>query len=255
MITRVAALYDVHGNLPALRAVLGEVEREAIDLLVFGGDIAGGPMPRETLECMQPFAPRRARFIRGNGDRETVDAFDQGRRDVEREVGMSDRIDAFVASQITTDQRDFLAAFEPTVTIDIDGLGPTCFCHGTPASDTAMITTATTDERLEEIVSTTLEPLVVCGHTHRQFDRTVGSHRIVNAGSVGLPYEGSAAAYWAVIGPEVSLRRTEYDLPSALEEMRRPGCPDLEEFLGGSLIDPIDPDDVAAQLEAMGADG
>ena len=68
---RVAALYDVHGNLPALDAVLAEIAREPVDLVIVGGDVLPGPMPRAALDRLQSFGGV-ARFIRGNGDRETL---------------------------------------------------------------------------------------------------------------------------------------------------------------------------------------
>jgi predicted phosphodiesterase len=83
---RVAALYDIHGNLPALEAVLAEVEYAGIDKFVVGGDVAAGPLPRETIEALMALAPR-ARFVRGNADREIVESFDEGRKSLENEEG------------------------------------------------------------------------------------------------------------------------------------------------------------------------
>lgn len=247
---RVAALYDIHGNLPALRAVLAELAREGVETVVVGGDVAAGPFPRETIEHLMALGVG-ARFVRGNADREVVEAYDQGRRDPERESGPAERAAAFAAGQISRSQRDFLADFRPTVVLDVDGLGPTVFCHGSPRSDTEIITTATSDKRLGEIVWGVAESVVVGGHTHRQFDRRVGDHRVVNAGSVGLPYEGRAGAYWTLLGPDVSLRRTRYDVAGAAEQLRATGFPDVEEMLRESLTDPADPDEIAAFFEGL----
>jgi len=81
---RVAALCDIHGNLPALEAVLADVAREGVEMIVVGGDVAAGPLPHETIEALMALGDR-GRFVRGNADREIVDAYDHGRRDVEAE--------------------------------------------------------------------------------------------------------------------------------------------------------------------------
>jgi predicted phosphodiesterase len=251
----VAALYDIHGNLPALQAVLAEVEREDVDTILIGGDVANGPLPLATIERLMTLGDR-ARFVRGNGDREIVEAYDtEAEPELGAEVGATERIAAFAAARIERSHRDFLAAFEPVVelTIEDGGGGAVLFCHGTPDSDTAVITTATSDERLHSILRGVERELVVCGHTHRQFDRRADSVRVVNAGSVGMPYEGRRGAYWALIGSEVELRRTDYEWESALAEMRSGGLPEFDEVLHESLIEPMDPDEVAEMLEGMGA--
>ena len=190
-------------------------------------------------------------FVRGNADREVVDAYDQGRRRPEDESAPAERAAAFAAARISRNQRDFLADFRATVVLDVDSLGPTVFCHGSPRSDTEIITTATSDERLREVLSGVAETVVVGGHTHRQFDRRLDNHRFINAGSVGSPYEGRAGAYWALLGPGVSLRRTIYDVADAAEQLRSTGFPDVDEMLRESLTEPVDPDDVAAFFEDL----
>lgn len=251
---RVAALYDIHGNLPALRAVLADAAREGVGTIVIGGDVAAGPLPSQTIDQLLALG-ERARFVRGNADRELVHAYDQGRRDVQAEDGPAQRAAAFAAARITRNQRDFLSDFAGTVTIDIDGLGPTLFCHGSPRSDTEIITTATADQRLRDILAGVEQRIVVCGHTHRQFDRRVDGWRVVNAGSVGIPYEGRAGAYWALLGPEVELRHSEYDLDTAIPQLRDSGYPDLDEALEESLLQPIDPDEVADFFERQAVSG
>jgi putative phosphoesterase len=251
-VTRVAALCDIHGNLPALRAVLDVVAREGVDTLVIGGDAAAGPLPVETIERLAALGGR-ARFVRGNADREIVEAYD--RRSSGPGDGLAERSAAFAAARISPSQRDFLDRFEPTVVLEVDGLGEVLFCHGSPRSDTEIITTATAPERLRRILAGVEQRVVVGGHTHRQFDRRVDGWRVVNAGSVGIPYEGRSGAYWALLGPDVELRRTEYDLDAALEELRAGGVPDLDELLRESLLAPMDPDEVAEFFErqALGA--
>lgn len=246
----VAAIYDIHGNLPALQAVLADVDRAGAEILVVGGDVASGPQPSETLEALMAIGTR-ARFVRGNGDREVVEAYDRGATRPEDEQGPAARANAFAASVINARQRDFLAGFEATVTLDIDGLGPVLFCHGSPRSDTEIITTQTSDKRLADVLANVSEPVVVGGHTHRQIDRWISGRRYVNAGSVGAPYEGVAAGYWALLGPDISLRRTDYDIDAAVRGFRRTGYPNVDEMLEESLIDPADPDEVAAFFEGL----
>jgi diadenosine tetraphosphatase ApaH/serine/threonine PP2A family protein phosphatase len=110
----------------------------------------------------------------------------------------------------------------------------------------------TPEARLREVLSGVEAPLVVCGHTHQQFDRRAGERRVVNAGSVGMPYEGEAAAFWLLLNPEVDLRRTAYDIEAAAAEMRATGFPDIDELmLRESLLEPTDPDRVARYFEDL----
>jgi predicted phosphodiesterase len=243
---RVAALYDIHGNVPALDAVLAEVEREGVDLIVFGGDVAAGPMPAETIERMRAAG---GRCVMGNADRMMVDDFDAGRDPADAEDVML-RPMWWATTRIDRAQRDYLAGFEPAVTLEIDGLGPTLFCHGSPRSDEEKLTRATGEDRLGPILEGVEERIIVCGHTHQQFDRTLLGHRLLNAGSVGMPYEGDAAAFWLLLGPDAELRRTAYDIPAAAEVMRATGMPDVDEvILRESLLEPADPDWVTNYFE------
>jgi len=244
----VAALYDIHGNLPALQAVLGDAARSDAEAIVVGGDVAAGPLPAATIDQLMALG-ERARFVRGNADREVVEAYDAGLRDPIAEADPARRAAAFAASRISPRQRGFLASFAATVGLEIDALGPTLFCHGSPRSDTEVITAITGDQRLRGILGGIDEPTIICGHTHRQFDRRIDAWRMVNAGSVGMPYEGRAGAYWALLGHEVELRRTEYDLDRALADLRAGGFPDLDEMVRESLLEPLDPDEVAEFFE------
>jgi diadenosine tetraphosphatase ApaH/serine/threonine PP2A family protein phosphatase len=137
------------------------------------------------------------------------------------------RVD-WAARQITKAQRDVLEAWPETLVMDVDGLGPTLFCHGSPRSDDEVITRVTPAERLDGILASTAENVIVCGHTHVQFDRAHDGKRIVNAGSVGMHSEGRPGAYWALLGPGVELRRTQYDVEGAAELIRASGFPEPE---------------------------
>lgn len=248
----VAALYDIHGNLPALRAVLADVEREGVSEILVGGDVAAGPLPAETIDLLASLG-ERVRFVRGNADREVVEAFDRPLRDIGAGDGPAERAAVFAASCISRGQRDLLASFSDRVVTDIAGLGPVLFCHGSPHSDVDIITKATPELRLRQMLAGVAERLVICGHTHQQFDRYVDRLRIVNAGSVGVPYEGRPGAFWALLGPDVVLRRTDYDIAAAVVEMRAGGFPDVDDMLQDSLIKPLAPDEVADFFEDQAA--
>jgi predicted phosphodiesterase len=244
---RIAALYDIHGNLPALDAVLAEVEVIAPDAIVVGGDVGTGAMPAETIDRLRGLG-ERARSVMGNADRELVEAFDAG-WPVEGEDDEFRRLTAWGASRLDRAQRDFLAGFPPVASLEADGLGPALFCHGSPRSDTEMITARTPPERLEPMLADVEEELVVCGHTHHQFELAAGGRRVINAGAVGMPYQGAAAAFWLLLGPDVELRRTHYAVDAALETFRATGAPGIDEAMRESLIDPIDADTVARFFE------
>jgi putative phosphoesterase len=198
---RVAAFYDIHGHLPALEAVLAEVDESRVDTILVGGDVAAGLYPSETLERLRSLGDR-VRWIRGNADRELSEPV------VEREGGAAATTVEWVRSQLSDEQLAFLYGLPDQAVIEVDGLGSVRFCHATPRNDTEIVTDASPPGRLREVLAGVREPVVVCGHTHMQFDLRVGTKRFVNAGSVGMPYEDEPGAYWAILGLGVELRRT-----------------------------------------------
>jgi putative phosphoesterase len=242
---RVAALYDIHGNLPALEAVLADVDEARADLVLVGGDVVTGPFPSETLERLSGLGDR-AYFIRGNADRVLVE-------DAGEPTGPSPwpERQAWTRAQLTDEQRRLLATLAHTAAMEVGGLGEVLFCHGSPRSDEEIITRVTSPERLSEIMSGVGQRVVVCGHTHVQFDRMIGGVRLVNAGSVGMPYEDEPGAYWALLGPDVELRRTEYDLERAAAAIRASGFPGADEFADEHVLHPAGADEATEQFERM----
>jgi putative phosphoesterase len=212
---RVAAVYDVHGNLPALDAVLAEVEREGADAIVSGGDLLSPPFAAECLDRLQSLD---AVFVRGNADREAAG--------FERVV----------------------AGWPLAAELDVPGLGRVLFCHGSPRSDEEILTRISPDERVRAALDGVEAEVVVGGHVHVQYDRVAAGRRLVNPGSVGMSYEGRPGAFWALLGPDVELRRTDYDAEPMAEALRALGDEFSLERIGW-LTDPPDPDEVSAYFE------
>jgi putative phosphoesterase len=239
---RVAALYDIHGNLPALEAVLAEIDVETV---LVGGDAVLGPMPKETLALLRE---REATFIRGNCDRE-VAAPGEGDEVWTRRA-------RWAHEQMGDEELAFLRDLPHPLALEVDGLGDVLFCHGSPRSDEEILTAITPPKRLDPILDGVNQDLVVCGHTHAQFDRLVGDRRLVNAGSVGMAYEGEPGiAAWALLGPTVELRRTPYDIETAVELVRASGFPEVEQFVDEALVHPPTAEEVTAHFESLAGAG
>ena len=187
----VAALYDIHGNLPALDAVLAEVPDDAT--IVVGGDIcAGGEQPSETLARLCALGDR-VRWIRGNADRELYPG----------EGGLvPEPLVEETRGRLSEEEIVFLHELPETQRID-----DVLYCHASPRNDTDIFTERTSEERLAPLFEGLDATTVVCGHTHTQFERTVAGVRVVNAGSVGMPYEEEPGAYWLL---DLAPRRTPY---------------------------------------------
>jgi putative phosphoesterase len=232
---RVAAVYDIHGNLPALEAVLRDIREAGVDLVVVGGDVVPGPMPRETLAYLLDL-DIPVQFIHGNGDREML-AQMAGAETGNVPERFRETV-RWVARQLQPEYEQLLAGWPMTISIEIDGLGDVLFCHATPRNDTEIFTRLTPEDRLLPVFEGLNVPLVVCGHTHMQFDRMVGSIRVVNAGSVGMPY-GEPGAYWLLLGPDVQFRHTLYDLTRAAERIRGTNYPMAEDFAANNVLQPL----------------
>jgi putative phosphoesterase len=239
---RVAAIYDIHGNLPALEAVLQDIRQAEVDQIVVGGDVLPGPMPRETIGCLLDL-DIPVRFIQGNGDREVLalmkgaetGAVPEQFREVMR----------WNAKQLHPEDEELIANWPKALSMEIDGVGEVLFCHATPRSDTEVFTRLTPEERLLPIFAGLSVSLVVCGHTHMQFNRMIGKVRVVNAGSVGMPF-GKPGAWWLLLGPHIELRHTRYDLTKAAERIRATNYPQAQEFVARNVLQPSSEEEVLA---------
>jgi predicted phosphodiesterase len=237
LISSVAVLSDIHGNAVAFEAVLAEVAADPPGLIVLGGDLTWGPLPHETAELLREL-PAPALLVRGNAER----ALFEQRSETPRE--------RWLLEVHTEEDMAFLNQAAEGVTVEIAGLGPVRFCHGSPRSDEELITPATPEERLTAAVAGRPEQVVVSAHTHLQFDRRAAGIRSVNPGSIGMHYAAAPGAYWAVLGPDVDLRRTEYDVDRAVAAYRQTGDPLVEQTVE-MLLSPPTPDEVIAHAEAL----
>lgn len=245
---KIAALYDIHGNLPALEAVLAEVRAAGVDRIVIGGDVVPGPMPRETVSALMSLETP-VHFLRGNGEREILSVL--------RGTGLSASVpEAFhdtmrwVAQNLSAEQAALLASWPLTVRLMLPDLGEVLFCHATPRDDDEIFTRLTPAERLLPVFKSSGAAVIVCGHTHMQFDRVIGGVRVVNAGSVGMPF-GTPGADWLLLGPSIELRHTGYDLAAAARRVRSTAYPQGPQFAENYILTPPPEADMLAVFEPL----
>lgn len=231
---RVAAIYDIHGNLPALEAVLDAIAGYHVDLIVVGGDVVPGPMPRQVLDLLYSLETP-TRFIRGNCEMAVLDHL--AHRSLRRMPADAVEAIAWTAEQLRPEDRQAFASWPRTLRLAIGATGEVLFCHATPRDEDECFTRQTPESLLTPIFSGLDTALVVCGHTHMQFDRIVSGIRVVNAGSVGMPF-GEPGADWLLLDAGVELQHTTYDLAEAAARIRRTSYPQAEAFAEGSVLKP-----------------
>ena len=242
---RVLALYDIHGNVDALDAVLADPRAADPDAVLVGGDVVPGPFAGETLDRLEGLTVP-VHWVRGNGEREVAAA-------VGAPAPAPDDLAAVTSARTAADLgrgRARRLGGLP-LAVELDGV---LYCHASPRRDDEMLTRLSTPERWADALAGAGARLVVAGHTHQQDDRRVGDVRFVNAGSVGLPYEGDGAARWLWVADGApDLRRTEYDAAHAGARMLEAGWPDARS-IGASLVEPVEPVVVTRIFEGI-ADG
>jgi putative phosphoesterase len=246
---RVAAIYDIHGNLPALEGVLEDVRQAGVDLIVVGGDVVPGPMPVETIAALLNL-DARIQFIQGNGEVAVLSLMDGTDPTSFPEQARESLL--WTAQQLQPDHQRLLAGWPKTLRMPVEGLGDVLFCHATPGSDTEIFTRLAPERQLSPVFAGIDVPVVVCGHTHMQFDRTIGKVRVVNAGSVGMPF-GQPGAYWLLLGPDIALRRTPYDLNAAASRIRATAYPQAREFAAHNVVQPPSEQATLALFHKAGA--
>ena len=240
---RVAAIYDVHANLPALDAVLADVRAADVDHIVVGGDVVPGPMPRETLARLRDLDPPVS-FIQGNGE---VAVFAERIGTYHEPLPAAAQTSVrWTAHALASADVALIAGWPMLLTLDVVGIGRVLFCHGSPRHHNEIVLATTASERLRPLLDPLDVALVVCGHTHMPFDRQIGATRLVNAGSVGLPF-GGPGADWLLLGPGVELKHTTYDLAAAAMQVRASSYLDADNFAAQIL----EPPSAAAILAAF----
>ena len=183
-----------------LEAVLADPRAAGPDAIVVGGDVVPGAFAGAALDRLQALSGD-VHWVRGNGERETAAAVN-GPRPAEGDNAAE--MSAFTARQLGPERARALG--ELPLSVIVDGV---LFCHATPRSDEELVTRISPPEHWSEVLTDMDAALVVAGHTHQQDDRMVNGVRFVNAGSVGLPYEGDGDARWLWIEDGVpELRRT-----------------------------------------------
>lgn len=241
-----AALYDIHGNLPALEAVVAEARQAAVEDIVVGGDVVPGPMPREALECLLEL-DMPVRFLRGNGETAVLAEVRGLNSGVPAQFREAVR---WTATQLSPALQRVIESWPRTIHQPGNSLSAILFCHATPRSEVEIFTRSTSDSVLRPIFDGLGVGVVVCGHTHMQFDRLVGATRVVNAGSVGMPF-GAPGAHWLLLGEHVELRRTSYDLEAAAARIRATAYPHAEQFAVDNVLHcPSESDMLAAFARA-----
>jgi predicted phosphodiesterase len=229
-----AALADIHGNLQALEAVLADPRLAAADRIVVLGDVVTGTFPAETLDHLAAL-PGSILFLRGNADR----------------LALEDPAEwyGWVRERLGPERIQTVRSWPQTFAIDVDGLGPVRCCHALPGDDEGVVTRITPEDEFVAALEGIEERVVIGGHTHVQFDRPLGRWRYVNVGAVGRPYEGRPGAYWAMLGADVELLRTDYDVEAAAAAVRASGQPNADEA-AETLLRPTTPDEATVWWEA-----
>lgn len=242
---RVAALYDIHGNLPALDAALDAVAHAQVDAIVIGGDVVLGPMPALVLERLATLTvPVLA--LRGNCDRLVVDAA-AGVLAPRLPASVRESLE-WTAAQLSPAQLDWLSRLPMTVRVDVTGRGAVRFCHATPRSDEEIIAPATPDREVAAMLAGTEESWVACGHTHVQFRRTVAAWELLNAGSVGMS-TGAAEAHWLLLDSASEWQRTPYDAVKAASAIASTSFPGAQAFIEGHVRQAPTPEATWARLD------
>jgi predicted phosphodiesterase len=237
----VLALYDIHGNIDALEAVLADPRAANPDVVLVGGDALPGPFGRATLDRL---ATLDARWIRGNGEREVAEA-------VTSPTPADDDLAQVTAKRTVAEIGDDAAAAlgDLPLTLELDGV---LYCHATPRRDDEIVTRISSPQRWAEVLAGVDAGVVVAGHTHQQDDREVNGVRFVNAGSVGLPYEGDGDARWLWVADGVpEARQTSYDAVGAGRRMLDEGRWPDDRSLDAALIAPVEPMEVTRIFEGL----
>ena len=240
-VSRVAVVGDVHGNAVAFAAILEEIHADAPDLVVVNGDLSWGAEPEATLVLGDGLID--ALFVHGNAESALL-----------RLVGEPDsdrtEVEEWMVKQHSPQRIAEIERFAGAVSLTVEGVGHVFLCHGSPRGDQELVTQGTPDDRMRALLAGMTVDVLVTAHVHLQFEREVLGITSMNAGSVGLQYGGTPAAYWAEIGPEIRLRRTPYDVDEAERRVRSSGIPAADRIVQ-TLREPPSAEEVVEHAERL----
>jgi len=240
---KIAALGDVHGNLPALEAVLQHARGEGAKTVWNVGDFVGyGPFPEEVVALLRKEA---AVNILGNYDRKTLKV-----KKKKEKWGTKKAPEKWLAFQwayehLSKESRQFLAELPSNVRLE-ESLWHILLVHGSPEDNDEPLTPETPPERLTELAQIAKADIVICGHSHQPFVRHVEQTWFINTGTVGRADDGDPRACYALLNLEpgvfeVTYYRLDYDIDRTVNEIRRQGLPEdfAQMILHGRNLDSI----------------
>ncbi|WP_434716446.1 metallophosphoesterase family protein [Lacticaseibacillus paracasei] len=226
---KIAALYDIHGNYPALKEVLKQVKKLSPDLVVLGGDLIAGPMPLETLSLLKRVSTTfKTVGIMGNNDQDIVDIY------AKKRVGLSRKATeqlTWIANQLSYKQVSFLRNLLPSISI-----GNYFFCHAVKNDNTTVFSPRQNKAYIEALFKGVQESYIICGHTHIQFELSLPNKKIINAGSIGMPFSNQFGAQWLWLEDNrIEYKRTIFNQQVAIQLISQTEYPFKNEFIANNL--------------------
>ncbi len=199
------------------------------------GDVVLEPMSKACLDRLMEIE-MPTHFIHGNCEGFVLDFLNGNplKKQVPEKVLENIK---WTAEQLDSSYKDLLASWPKTIELEVEGIGKVLFCHATPRDENEIFTRLTSEEKLRPIFENLEVNVVVCGHTHMQFDRTIGGIRVVNSGSVGMPF-GEPGAYWLLLDKDIRFQHTQYDLEKAAGIIRRTNFPQRDDFAANNVLKP-----------------
>ena len=240
-VSRLAVIADVHGNTTALAAVVDELQRDPPELVVVDGDLSWGPEPEEALALAGEIA--NAVSVRGNAESALL-------RLASAPNGDRSAVDTWMLERHSLERLEEIRRFAGAVAVEVENVGRVFCCHGSPRGDQEIVTPQTPERRMRALLSGNDVDVLVTAHVHLQFVRQVAGVGSMNAGSVGLPYGATPAAYWAELGPEITFHCTAYDVDEAVRRAEASGIPTADRLVG-LLREPPSEEEITANGERL----
>ncbi len=224
-----ACFSDIHGNLPALEAVLSSAEARGAQKIVSTGDLTGyGPFPGEVCRLVEE---RRILSVVGNYDQKVMEVLKRGPSATEKMNPKKAKILLWTVAQVDGRARAYLASLPDRLTLCFPGRHTLLAVHGSPLSTDDAIYPSITRRGLKSKLSDSSPDILVCGHTHIPFVKRVGGTLIVNCGSAGHPVDGDPHPAYALIQiekdavPRARIVRFEYDRDRTISALKETSLP------------------------------